>query len=91
MLWQDRYVARLRKLPGWILSNEESVRREAAPYREMTPERRLALGAAACKSAMRLALATTGPAIVFGYRDPLPEPSRRALERLRARWRAGRR
>ena len=76
------------KLPGWILSNEESVRREAAPYREMTPERRLALGAAASRSAMRIALATAGPAVVFGYRDPLPESSQRVLESLRARWRA---
>lgn len=83
-------MARLLTLPGWIVSNEESVRREAAPYRDMTPERRLALGAMASRSALRLALATTNRAIVLDYRDPLPESSSRAFERLRARLRASR-
>jgi hypothetical protein len=39
----------------------------------MTPERRLAIGAAASRSALRLALATTDRVVVLGYQDPLPE------------------
>jgi hypothetical protein len=81
-------VARLQKLPGWVISNQESVRREAAPYRTMSPERRLALGAVAARSVMKLAFLAADRDTVLGYRDPLPESSRRALERLRARRRA---
>jgi len=84
-------MSRLRTLPGWIVSNRESVCREAAPYRDMSPDRRLALGAAASRSAMKVALATSDRATVLGYRDPLPKSSRRALERLRTRSRAVRR
>lgn len=71
--WQNRTMGRLSRLPGWVVSNQESVLREAAPYREMTPERRLAIGAAASRSALRLALATTDRVVVLGYQDPLPE------------------
>lgn len=89
-MWQTCVVGRLQKLPGWIISNQESVRREAAPYRDMSPERRLALGAVAARSVMNVAFIATDRDTVLGYRDPLPESSRRALDLLRARWRAAR-
>jgi len=83
-------MARLHKLPGWVISNEESVRREAAAYRDMSPEQRLAMGAAVCRSALSVALTMNDAATVLSYRAPLPETSRRALARLRARYRATR-
>ncbi len=65
-------MARLAQLPKWVVSNEESVEREAQPYRAMTPEQRLALGAANSRAAMTVALANAGRDTVFGHRDPLP-------------------
>jgi hypothetical protein len=70
-------------MPGWIVPNEESVRREVEPYRDMTPARRLALAAAVPRSALAVALAAQGSS-VLEYRDPLPESTIRALKRLRA-------
>jgi hypothetical protein len=86
----DLLVARLEKLPGWVVSNEESVRREAEPYRHMTPEERLALGAAAARAALEVTLAGPRAAEVLAYRDPLPASSVEALARLRAEHRAKR-
>jgi len=89
-LTEDRGVARLEKLPGWVVSNEDSVRREAEPYRDMSPEERLALGAAASRSALAVALSTNDRETVLSYRSPLPTSTERALERLRAEYRAAR-
>lgn len=83
-------MARLEKLPGWVVSNEDSVRREAEPYRDMSPEERLALGAAASRSALAVALSTNDRETVLSYRSPLPTSTERALERLRAEYRAAR-
>ena len=70
-------------LPGWVVSDAESVRSEAEPYRDLTPEQRGALLAAACRAAARLLRARDDAAAVLAHRDPLPESTIRALERLR--------
>jgi hypothetical protein len=84
-------MARLHKLPGWVTSNEESVRREAEPYRHMTPAERLALGARASRSALAVVMQSPHRHTALTYRDPLPATSQQALARLRAEYRAARR
>ncbi|MBI5498675.1 MAG: hypothetical protein HY907_00405 [Deltaproteobacteria bacterium] len=74
----------LGPLPGWVVSNEESVEREAQPYRSMTPEERGHVLAAACRAAARLLAVRDDREQVLAYEDPLPVSSQRALERLRA-------
>lgn len=73
-----------RALPGWVTSNEESVRREAAPYAGMAPEERASHLAAACRAAAKLLASRADRERVLALEDPLPESSLRALERLRA-------
>lgn len=70
-------------LPGWVVDDTESVRIEAEPYREMTPEQRGSLLAAACRAAARMLRSRDDAEAVLAHEDPLPESSRRALERLR--------
>lgn len=85
-----RLVARLKRLPGWVISNEESVREEVEPYRTLTPAQRLALGAAASRSAAAVVLSSPDRDRVLSYRDPLPPSAEQALERLRREHRARR-
>lgn len=73
----------LDKLPGWVISNEESVRREAGPYRDMTIEERARLRAAACRQAARQIAWRADRDRVLAWVDPLPESSVLALVRLR--------
>ncbi len=84
-------MARLAKLPGWVVSNEESVEREVAPYRSLTPAQRLELGATASRSALAVALALSDRDRVLSYRDPIPHSTKLALARLRAEYSATRR
>ena len=70
-------------LPGWIVDDRESVRREAEPYRHMTPEQRAELLAAACRGMARLLRIRDDRDRVLAHTDPLPESTIRALERLR--------
>jgi hypothetical protein len=69
--------------PEWVVDDDESVRAEAAPYREMSPERRLVLLAAACRAAARMLRSRPDAEDVLSHRDPLPRSSQKALERLR--------
>lgn len=71
-------------LPGWVVDDVESVRREAEPYRAMTPTERGRWLAAACRDAYRLAMSRSDRDVVFTHRDPLPASSLAALARLRA-------
>lgn len=73
----------LAKLPGWAVDDLRSVHVEAAPYVEMTPEMRGALMGAACRAAAKILRARADAARMLEYRDPLPESSRIALQRLR--------
>jgi hypothetical protein len=71
------------RLPAWSQDNAASVRREAEPYRQMSREERLRHLAAACRTAARLLRSRPDAERVLRYVDPLPDSSRRALERLR--------
>jgi hypothetical protein len=73
----------LKKLPGWVVSNHESVEREAVHYRGMTVDQRLELLASLCKMVPPLLEMNALRDRVLALRDPLPESSRRALARLR--------
>ena len=70
-------------LPRWVIDDRESVEREAMAYRQMAPEERLKLLAAACRGAARLLRLRGDRERVLRYVEPLPESSQRALERLR--------
>ncbi len=72
-----------KKLPGWVVDNAESVRREAEPYRHMTPPERAAVMAAACRGAAKLLAARNDREALLRTRDPLPPSTVAALERLR--------
>jgi hypothetical protein len=74
----------VRRLPSWVISNAESVEREAEPYRSMTPEERAHAMGAACRAAARLLAARSDRDLVLAHEDPLPDSTRRALERLRS-------
>ncbi len=70
-------------LPGWVEDDAESVRAEAAPYIGMTPEERARHLKAACRAAARMIRSRADAERVLAFEDPLPDSSRRALERLR--------
>ncbi|MDI7266415.1 MAG: hypothetical protein QME96_00275 [Myxococcota bacterium] len=78
-------------LPAWVVDDRESVREEAAPYRLMTPEQRGALMAAACKAAARLLGVREDRRRVLAFRDPMPQSTLLALDRLRREAAARRR
>ena len=73
----------LGALPGWVVDNVESVRREAEPFRSMTAAERAVMLAAACRSAMRLLRCRSDAHEILDHTDPLPESSCHALARLR--------
>jgi hypothetical protein len=69
-------------LPGWVVDNAESVRREAARYRGMSAEEKLALVASACRTAAALLDASPNRERALAYVDPLPKSSAEAIQRL---------
>ncbi len=71
-------------LPGWVVDDADSVRRESAPYRDMSASERGRCLAIACRDAFRIAASRADRDRVFGHRDPLPVGSVAALARLRA-------
>ncbi len=73
----------LARLPAWVVSNQESVRRESEPYRHLTMDQRFELVRSACADAMRLLAMRPDADQALDYQDPLPESTRRALDRLR--------
>ncbi|MBI5499959.1 MAG: nitroreductase family protein [Deltaproteobacteria bacterium] len=74
-------------LPGWVIDDTESVRREAEPYRQMSCEHRMRHLSLVCRDAWRLAISRPDREAVLAYCDPLPESSVAALARLRAQAR----
>lgn len=81
----------LTKLPGWVVDDVESVRREAARYRGMTPQEKIELVASACRTAATLLDASPNRRRALTYADPLPPASVAALSRLRRQYREARR
>lgn len=78
----------LDALPGWVVSNRESVEREAAPYRGLSADERFRAMRAACRSAARQLRARPDRERLLAYRDPLPASSIAVLRRLREAYRA---
>jgi hypothetical protein len=72
----------MSELPAWAIDNAESVRREAARYRGMTPEQKLELVASACRTAAALLAASPNRERALAHEDPLPASSVEALQRL---------
>ena len=70
-------------LPGWVVGDADSVRAEAAPYREMTVDQRQILLAAACRAAARILRHREDAELALALVDPLPPSTVRALARLR--------
>ncbi len=74
---------RLEKLPGWVVDDASSVRREMEPYRHATPAQLWRHTEDCARDAMWAVRASPFPARVLAYEDPLPESTLAALERLR--------
>lgn len=70
-------------LPGWVIDDAESVRREAAPYVDLMPEQRAADLKAVCLAAAKMLRARQDAVLILDYRDPLPQSTLDALTRLR--------
>jgi hypothetical protein len=79
----------MAKVPPWAVSNDESVRAEAAPYRSMTPAERLEVLRTVCRTAARQLAAHPLRQKVVAFSDPLPQSSIAALARLRKQARFG--
>ncbi len=74
---------RIEKLPGWVIDDEASVRREVAPYVGATPEELWRHTEDCAKDAMWAVRASGMAERVLAQEDPLPESTIRALRRLR--------
>lgn len=74
-----------RTVPAWVVDDVTSVREEAEPYRDMTPQQRATIMAMACRAAVRLLQSRIDRDRVLRHRDPLPQSTVVAMERLRNR------
>lgn len=75
------------RLPGWVTSNEDSVRRETERVRTMSPSERWEEVVAACDM-LRVYWSLPGyPERVRTTVDPLPASSVQLLARLREQYR----
>lgn len=79
----------MEALPKWVISNRESVEREAAPYRGLSPEERFRSTAAACRSAARQLRSRPDRERLLAYQDPLSDESVATFRKLREAYRAG--
>jgi len=73
----------LDELPGWVISDVESVRREVAEWALMTPAERWQLATLCSRDVMWAARASGRLEQVLATVDPVPESTRLALARLR--------
>ena len=73
-----------RTLPGWVMSDEDSVRADAARWAGMSPAALWHEVEDCARDAMWAVRASAFPERVLGFEEPLPESSVRALARLRA-------
>ncbi len=74
----------LAKLPGWVSSEEESVRADVERYVGMPPDALWREVEDCARDAMWAVRASAFPERVLAYEDPVPESTARALARLRA-------
>ena len=75
---------KLDRLPGWVVDNATSVRREAEPYRDLTPAARWEITHRCCRAALSLLRRSPHAAQALNLVDPLPPSTVLALARLRA-------
>ncbi len=74
---------KLDRLPGWVVDNTTSVRREAEPYVAMTPAERRAIAHQCCRSALEMLRRSPFAERALELVDPLPESTLTALAKLR--------
>lgn len=74
---------RLERLPGWVVDNTTSVRREAEPYVTMTPAERRAVAHQCCRAALEMLRRSPFADRALDLVDPVPESTRVALAKLR--------
>ena len=75
-------------LPGWVIEDAESIRREIEPYLHMSDDERARQLVLACRASAKLLASHDDPERVLAWRDPLPPDSVEKLALLRARYRA---
>lgn len=75
---------KLERLPAWVVDNATSVRREAEPYRAMTPAARWEITHRCCRAALSLLRRSPYAERALTLVDPLPPSTIQALARLRA-------
>ena len=73
----------LKKLPGWVVSNAESVRWECARYKVMTLEQRIRVLESVLHGGWWQVLSHADPQRVIRWEDPIPQSSAELLARLR--------
>ena len=73
----------LDELPGWVVDEAESVRREVEEWRGLTPAELWRLAEVCARDALWAAKASGQGERVLSYQDPLPESTVQALARLR--------
>ena len=76
------------KLPGWVVDNQTSVRREVAPYVGVSPRDSWPLVVQAGSLGSAQLKWDPNPEEALAWRDPLPPSTVTALARLRAQYRA---
>ena len=72
-----------RNLPGWVISDAESIRREVEPFVGMTDDERGVILAALCRDVVRILAARSDAQAALDWQDPVPESTLRHFERLR--------
>lgn len=78
----------LSQLPGWVVDDETSVREEVADWVDLSPAEYWRLARICSRDAMWAARNSGILDRILSQEDPVPESTRRALERLRrdAKW-----
>ena len=75
---------KLDRLPAWVVDNATSVRREAEPYRALTPAARWEITRRCCRAALSMLRRSPHADRALTLVDPLPQSTIDALARLRA-------
>lgn len=70
-------------LPPSLRRENDPTEEKLAPYRDMTPEERVAITAAVCRSAAAMLALHADRQRILDLQDPLPESTLAALRRLR--------
>lgn len=77
-----------RELPGWVIDDDASIRREVEPYRALTPTERWRATQLCARDAIWAARVSGRRERALAHVDPLPPSTVALLERLREGRRA---